>query len=380
MKKLSKKTKTIASVVALALLSLLLVVIDQTTASTDMLRTVLQLSAIYALATLSMNLLNGFTGLFSLGQAGFMAVGAYLYAILTIPVSAKPGVYYLYGVADAIANIQLSPVLAIVLAGAFAALLAAIIGAPVLRLKSDYFAIATLGFAEIVRILVASSLFNQITNGSLGLKAIPGYDQFLPGIIPPFYVPFIVAAICIVVIVLLINSSYGRAFKAIREDEIAAEAMGIGLAKTKLMAFVSSSFFAGIAGALLAMFLGAVTSTTFTVMLTYNILLIMVIGGMGSITGSILAAFLVTFAKEWWLRFLDVPMTIGTFQVPFLRTGFRMVVFSILLMVVVLFWRRGIMGQNEFSWDAIYNWGLALKNKITGKKPADPATGGTDHE
>lgn len=378
--KLSKKTKIIASVVALAILSVLLVLVDTTTTSSSMIRTVLQLSAIYALATLSMNILNGFTGLFSLGQAGFMAVGAYLYAILTIPVSAKPGVYYLYGVADAIANIQLSPIIAILLAGAFAALLAGVIGAPVLRLKSDYFAIATLGFAEIVRILVASSLFNKVTNGSLGLKAIPGFDRFLPGIIPPFYVPFIVVALCVLVIALLINSSYGRAFKAIREDEIAAESMGINLANTKLKAFIVSSFFAGIAGALLAMFLGAVTSTTFTVMLTYNILLILVIGGMGSMTGSIIAAFLVTFAKEWWLRFLDVPLVIGGFHVPLLRTGFRMVVFSILLMAVVLFWRRGIMGQNEFSWEAICGWIIKLKNKLSGKKPADQSTGGADHE
>jgi branched-chain amino acid transport system permease protein len=380
MKKLPKKTKNILSIAAIVILFIVLMLVDNTTSSTDMLRTVLQLSVIYALATLSMNILNGYTGLFSLGQAGFMAVGAYLYGILTIPVSAKPGVYYLYGVADAIANVQLSPILALILAGLFAALLAAIIGAPVLRLKSDYFAIATLGFAEIVRILVASSLFNQVTNGSLGLKAIPGYDKFLPGVIPPFYVPFIVVGLCILAIVLLINSSYGRAFKAIREDEIAAEAMGINLAHTKLQSFIASSFFAGIAGALLAMFLGAITSTTFTVMLTYNILLILVIGGMGSITGSILAAFLVTFAKEWWLRFLDSPLIIGSFQVPLLRTGFRMVVFSILLMVVVLFWRRGIMGQNEFSWDAIYNWFLKLKNKFSGKKPADPATGGAEHE
>ncbi len=104
---------------------------------------------------------------------------------------------------------------------------------------------------------------------------------------------------------MLLTSSYGRAFKAIREDEIAAEAMGIRLSTHKQMAFIISSFFTGISGALLAMYLGAITSTTFPIMLTYNILLIIVIGGMGSVTGSIIAAFLVTAAKEWWLRFLD---------------------------------------------------------------------------
>ena len=267
---------------------------------------------------------------------------------MTIPVADKPSVYYLYGVAAPLENVQLLPIVALVVAGLVAALFAAVIGAPVLRLRSDYFAIATLGFAEIVRILVASSLFNRITNGSLGLKMIPGFSSF--------YSPFIVVGICIFVVVLLINSSYGRAFKAIREDEIAAEAMGINLSKHKQISFIISSFFAGISGALLAMYLGAVTSTTFPIMLTYNILLIVVIGGIGSVTGSIISSFLVIAAKEWWLRFLDETMYIGDFQVPLLKTGFRMVVFSVILMVVVLFWRKGIMGQKEFTWEGLFSF------------------------
>lgn len=345
---MTKKSKTICTIIALFVMAGLLFSVDEFTMQSSMLRTILQLGSIYALAAVSMNLLNGFTGLFSLGQAGFMAIGAYAFAIFTIPVASKPSVYYLYGVSDSLANVELPSWLGLIIAGLIAALLAAIIGAPVLRLKSDYFAIATLGFSEIVRILVASSIFNRITNGSLGLKAIPGYSSY--------YTPFIVVFICIVIIGLLIKSSYGRAFKAIREDEIAAEAMGINLAKHKQMSFIISSFFAGIAGALLAMYLGAITSTTFPIMLTYNILLIVVIGGIGSITGSIISAFLVTAAKEWWLRFLDQTMIIAGVQIPFLRTGFRMVVFSIILMVVVLFWRKGIMGQKELSWDSIYNF------------------------
>ena len=357
---MSNKAKIICSIVAVLIMAGCLVGVDNFTSASSMLRTILQLGAIYALVAVSMNLLNGFTGLFSLGQAGFMAIGAYTFGVLTIPVAKKANVYYLYGVADFLADIELPTWLGIIIAGLFAALIAAIIGAPVLRLKSDYFAIATLGFSEIVRILLASSLFNKITNGSLGLKSIPGFKSY--------YTPFIVVGVCILIIALLIKSSYGRAFKAIREDEIAAEAMGINLSKHKQMAFIISSFFAGIGGALLAMYLGAVTATTFPIMLTYNILLIVVIGGIGSITGSIIASFLVIAAKEWWLRFLDTTLIIGGFQVPFVRTGFRMVVFSIILMVVVLFWRRGIMGQNEFSWDAIYRW---IKKLTSGKKTAD---------
>lgn len=342
---MKKSTKTILSLALAAVAVSLLVTVDMTTKSTSMLRTVLQMGSIYALVAVSMNLLNGFTGLFSLGQAGFMAVGAYTFAIITIPVSAKGGVYYLYGVNDAIRNIALPVIPALIIAGLVAALFAFLIGAPVLKLKSDYFAIATMGFSEIVRMLIASSGLVTITNGSFGLKKIPGFTSF--------YSPFIVSAVCIALIVLIINSSYGRAFKAIREDEIAAEAMGINLARTKILAFVISSFFAGIGGALLAQYLGAITSTTFPVKLTYDILLIVVIGGMGSVTGSIISSFLVIASKEWWLRFLDQEHYIGSFKVPLLKSGFRMVVFSVVLMVVVLFFRRGIMGNTEFSWDRI---------------------------
>ena len=160
--------------------------------------------------------------------------------------------------------------------------------------------------------------------------------------------PLAVAAICITVIVLLINSSYGRAFKAIREDEIAAEAMGINLFRHKQLSFCISSFFAGIGGALLAMFQSTVAAAQFKSALTYEILLIVVIGGIGSVTGSCLASFLFVSCSEWWLRFLDSEIILENgFKVPFLRNGFRLVVFSVIIMIVVLFFRRGIMGDKE---------------------------------
>ena len=162
-----------------------------------------------------------------------------------------------------------------------------------------------------------------------------------------------IVGICIAVVVLLINSTYGRAFKAIRDDEIAAEAMGINLAHHKRMAFIISSFFAGISGALLAMYQTTVQANTFKSAMTYEILLIVVIGGIGSISGSCIGSFLFIACSEWWLRFLDnettIETTIGAFKVPLLRTGFRMVVFSVVIMIVVLFFRRGIMGDREIS-------------------------------
>jgi branched-chain amino acid transport system permease protein len=153
---------------------------------------------------------------------------------------------------------------------------------------------------------------------------------------------------------LLINSSYGRAYKAMRDDEIAAEAMGINLFKTKLQAFVISSFFAGIGGGLLAMYQLTVKASTFTAALSDELLLIAVIGGIGSITGSVLASFLYIAANEWWLRFLDQETFIGAFKIPLLRSGFRKVVFSVIIMLIVLFYRRGLMGTREFSITGIY--------------------------
>ncbi len=319
---------------------------------------ILERSAIYAVVAVSMNLLTGFTGLFSLGQAGFMAIGAYVVAILTIPVDKRAGVYYVSGISPSIANLECPFWLALIIAGLIAAAIAALIGIPVLRLKSDYLAIATLGFSEIIRAVIAAPQLDKITNGSYGLKSIPGF--------PNLYVAFGLCALCIFLMLLLINSSYGRAFKALREDEIAAQAMGLNLFRYKELSFVISSFFTGVGGGLLAMFMRSIDSKTFSISLTYDILLIVVLGGIGSVTGSVLGSFLVTAGREW-LRFFDNPLVIGGVQIPLFRSGFRMVVFSILLMVVVLFYRRGIMGSNEFSWDGLGRLIKGIPRKLSGK-------------
>ncbi|NLC32336.1 MAG: branched-chain amino acid ABC transporter permease [Clostridiales bacterium] len=304
-----------------------------------MLMTVLKKGVIYALIAVSMNLLNGFTGLFSLGQAGFMLIGAYTYAIFTIPPASRAQVYQYYD--GGLIQFAMPAVPAIVLAGIAAAFFAFLIGLPVLRLKSDYLAIATLGFAEIIRAIFQYDGLGPITNGSNLLRRFTTFNTAL--------FPFIVAGVSIMLIALVINSTYGRSFKAIRDDEVAAEAMGINLFRHKQMSFVISSFFAGVGGALLAMYQTTVQASAFKASMTYEILLIVVIGGMGSITGSVMTSFLFVAASEWWLRFLDNDLIIGGFQVPLLRSGFRMVVFSIVIMIMVLFYRRGIMGDKEFT-------------------------------
>ena len=327
--------------------------------------TALKKGAVYALVAVSMNLLNGFTGLFSLGQAGFMLLGAYTYAILTIPAAQKEAVYYIYNgsaigfslpelLGGGPVGLVLGVFLALVLGGCVAAAVAWLIGLPVLRLKSDYLAIATLGFGEIIRAIFQWDKLGPVTNGANALKNFPTFTSFNiqnaggeTVLRLSTFVAFLLAGICVAVIVLLIDSTYGRAFKAIRDDEVAAEAMGINLSRHKRLAFVISSFFAGVGGGMFAMFANQAQAKTFTTAMTYEILLIVVIGGIGSISGSCIASFLYVAASEWWLRFLDSEMYIGTFKVPLLRNGFRMVVFSVVIMIVVLFFRRGIMGDKE---------------------------------
>ncbi|MDD3824039.1 MAG: branched-chain amino acid ABC transporter permease [Sphaerochaetaceae bacterium] len=359
------RRNTILTIISAALLVGLLYWLHFNRTGNGMLISILQKSAILALVAVSMNLLNGFTGLFSLGQAGFMSIGAYVTAILLIPVSSLEGVYYMSGVHPSIRVFKvflgslppwfqsLYPFFALILGASIAAIIAAIVGVAVLRLKSDYLAIATLGLSEIIRAIFSSPQLDGVTNGSYGLNKIPGFPKMFGGLVPSLVTPFVISAICIMLIVMLIRSSYGRAFLAIREDEIAAEAMGISLFKHKSVSFIISSFFSALAGGLLAMYMRSIEAKTFSIALTYDILLIVVIGGIGSVTGSVLASFLVTASKEWWLRFFDQPLDLFGWQVPLFKTGFRMVIFSILLMVVVLIYRRGLMGTNEFSWDRI---------------------------
>lgn len=381
---LAKRQGMWLTIIALAVVYILLFALDnfiKPSKFTLMLIPVLRKGAIYSLLCVSMNLLNGFTGLFSLGQAGFMLIGAYAYSIFSIPAAQHASVYQYFNggaiqfsIPEALGNVLgvnagsfLGAIICIIIAGIAAAIFAALIGIPVLRLKSDYLAIATLGFAEIIRAFFQWDSLGEITNGSNLLRKYTAFSDmniqlgtsvFKLGTIFPFFI----AMISIAMIVLLINSSYGRAFKAIRDDEVAAEAMGVNLFKHKMLSFVISSFFAGVGGALLAMFQTTVQASAFMSSMTYEILLIVVIGGIGSVSGSCIAAFLYIACSEWWLRFLDSG-AIGSIQVSFFRDGFRKVVFSVVIMIIVLFFSKGIMGNKELSF-------AGLIRKIQAKKAA----------
>ena len=369
---MNKSKRSLIMAALLVIMFTLVIVLEQIIKPTDaaaMLLTVLKKSSVYALVAVSMNLLNGFTGLFSLGQAGFMLLGAYTYAIFTIPLADRAFVYQYY---DCVVNFSFPEALgsvlggfgaligvfiAIILAGLVAAGMAWLIGFPVLRLKSDYLAIATLGFAEIIRAVFQWGKLGPVTNAANPLKNYVRLNVFqlrFGGVTLSLttFMALLISAACIGVIVMLVNSSYGRAFKAIREDEIAAEAMGINLYRHKQLAFCISSFFAGAGGALLAMFANTVQANNFKAAMTYEILLIVVLGGIGSISGSCISALLFIFSSEWWLRGLDSGKFLGISAPLVFRNGFRLVTFSLVIMVVVLFFRKGIMGDKELPWAA----------------------------
>ena len=314
---------------------------------------ILNLCAIYTILGLSLNLINGFTGLFSLGHAGFIAIGAYTTALLTMSEKVKTQNFFMEPLMAPFNQLSVPFIVALIVAGLLSALIAVLIGAPALRLKGDYLAIATLGFAEIIRVVLNNA--QSITNGALGLRGIPHKTNL--------YWSFGIAIITIMVIASLINSSYGRALKSIREDEIAAESMGISLFKHKTIGFAVGAFFAGVGGGLLGNLMGTIDPNMFKFSLTFNILLIIVIGGMGSVTGTVISAFVVTILGEA-LRFLDMEkkFDLGIFSFSGIP-GLRMVIFSILLMIIVLFFRHGIMGSKEFSWKSIF--------KYSSKKPLE---------
>ena len=252
-----------------------------------------------------LNLVTGFTGQFSLGHAGFMAIGAYACAIFTL----RDG-----SIGSFIIGVLVGAVLA--------AICGILIGIPTLRLKGDYLAIATLGFAEIIRIF-AQNL--EITGGAAGLSCIPKMTNW------PMLWAF--TLVTLILIIAFIKSSHGRACIAIREDEIAAESMGINTTKYKVMAFAIGAFFAGVGGALYASTFYILKPTTFGFMKSIDILMVVVLGGMGSMTGTVIAAAVLAL----------ITMLLQSFS------ELRMVLYAIMLIGIMLFRPQGLMGDRELS-------------------------------
>lgn len=262
----------------------------------------------------SLNLITGFTGQFSLGHAGFMSIGAYTCAIITMRVSTTAG--FLLGV----------------MAGAvLAALVGFLVGLPTLRLRGDYLAIATLGMSEIIRVIFTNL---KITNGAAGLNGIPQFVNWLW--------LFVFTAGAIIIISNFIRSSHGRACISIREDEIASEAMGINTTKYKVIAFTIGASFAGIAGAIYASYFYFIKPELFGFAKSVDALVIVVLGGLGSITGSVLSAVVLALISTFLQSFAEL----------------RMVLYSLMLIIIMLFRPQGLMGSKEIS--------LSIFDKLSG--------------
>lgn len=296
---------------------------------------------INAILALSLNLIYGFTGLFSLGHAGFIAIGAYVSALCILSPEQKEMMWILEPIIWPFSDL-FTPFWVSVLAGGFVAtIFAFIIAVPVLRLGDDYLGIATLGFAEIIRVIIVNA--TSVTNGSLGIKGIPGHASLLSC--------YVWMLFTLIVLWRLLFSNYGNVLRCIRDNEIAARVMGINVFRYKVLSFCIGAFFAGVGGALLGTHLSTIDPKMFNFLLTFNVLMFVVAGGLGSLSGSLLGATVITILLEW-LRAIEEPMDLGFVEIPGIP-GMRMVVFSLVLLAIILYRREGIMGTREITWKTI---------------------------
>jgi branched-chain amino acid transport system permease protein len=285
----------------------------------------------------SLNIINGHAGQFSLGHAGFMAIGAYLSAFVTY-FYASP---YLEKLPEGPNRLVLQNVFflgAVLFGGLCAAIAGYLVGLPSLRLRGDYLAIVTLGFGEIIRVIFLNV---EKLGGARGLSGVPAWSNFI-------WVYFF-AWMTVLVSMRLIKSSIGRAFLAVREDEIAAEAMGVDTTRYKVQAFVIGSFFAGVAGGLYGHYLAYLNPAMFTFMKSFEVITMVVLGGLGSISGSIVAAIILTFLPEG-LRMAK--------EFLHMNSDPRMVIYSILLIVLMLTRPQGLFGRREL-------WEILARRKDT---------------
>ena len=332
MKKLKTPYAYIINTVALAAILVLGNMLFAGGALNRATKSVILQCGVYSIMAVSLNICTGYLGQLPLGHAGFMAVGAYAGALFWKAVPGLPT--------------PVAIVCGILIAGLAAALFGVIIGVPALRLKGDYLAIITLGFGEIIRIAIIN--LPDITGGTPGLLNVPKYTNFT--------VTFLCLVVCCFVVHNLMHSRHGRAILAIRDNEIAADCCGINLTAYKVFAFALSAFFAGVAGAVYAGLQGSLFPKSFDFMASINVLVMVVLGGMGSMTGSIIAATVLT----------ALPLIMQSFN------SFRMVVYSLLLIMVMIFKPSGLLGHKDFSMTKTIEYFMNFKAIRARKKEVAP--------
>lgn len=297
---------------------------------------ILALLGINIIMTVSLNFAAGFGGMFSLGNPAFMALGGYAAAVLTYPVTMK--VMRIPGWPDWLLQLQMPFLPALIFGGLVASLAAVLVGWPVLRLRGHYLAVATLGLTVIVQVALINLV--DFTRGALGLSGIPGLTNlwWIYGFL----------AITVYVVYRLVNSRYGRALRAVRDDYIAAQMSGVNVARTRLIGFTISAFFAGVAGGLLGHLLRILTPAQFSFSAVFLGVAMMILGGMGSITGAIVGAGIMTILPQFIIPFERGGMVLGV-EVPALN-GLTQVVTALVLIGVMLVKPEGLTGAKEFSW------------------------------
>lgn len=302
---------------------------------------VLIIVAINAVLVVALNLSNGFTGVFSLGHVGFMAMGAYISSILTLPVAMKATNLNL---PHWLAGVQLGFLPATLIAAVITVIVAVIIGWPLMRLSGHYVTVATLGFLVIVRVVLINA--DSYTRGARTFSGVPPYTNLWWAV--GWLVLTIYAANR------LIRSPYGRAMIAVREDPLGAQSVGVSILGSRQWAFGTSAFFTAIGGALYAHFLSSFSPAAFYFSMTFNLIIMLVVGGMGSITGSVLGAAGITLISEFFRNLERGGVVLGV-RIPPLY-GMSQIVMAVLFMIIIVYRPIGIMGQKELSWSDVSRW------------------------
>ena len=340
----------------LSLLGGLLVVLALVGALGDpYLERVVILLGINIILVVSLNLSNGFTGVFSLGHVGFMAIGAYTSSILSLTVATKA--QNLPDLPPWLAQLQVGFLPAVLAGGLLAASIALLIGIPLMRLSGHYVAVATLGFLVIVHIVLIN--WTEFTRGARTFSGVVSHTTL-----------WWVAAWLVVTIYVvwrIVRSPYGRAMVAVRENEIAAQAIGVNVLRSRILAFVVSAFLTAVGGALWAHHITSFSPAAFYFAQTFNLIIMLVIGGMGSITGSVLGTLLVTLLSEV-LRNAELGVHLGPIELPPLY-GLSQILLAVVFVLVILFRRKGLMGDRELDLARLVAW-------LGRKQPPPLAKGG----
>jgi branched-chain amino acid transport system permease protein len=339
--------RTIKPVILLPVLSLLVIgtvaALIKLGILNDYVAQILSFAGINVIIALGLNLISGFTGQLALGHAGFMAIGAYAAAI-------------------SVMQFHMPILIGILIGGLVTSLFGLVIGFPTLRLRGDYLAIVTLAFGEIIRVILIN--LDSLTGGAAGLKGVPYFisaetikeNPDAISWVPVLNFVWITLTVVLVLALVhnLLHSSYGRAIISVREDEVASGSMGISIFRYKMIAFILSAFIAGVGGGLYAFLFNYLNPTDFNFLRSVDFLIIVVFGGMGSLTGTVVAGYLLTYLQEA-LRFLQ---------------DYRLVIYPLLLIMMMIFRPGGIMGTREMSIARLFRF-KSMKKALQRETAAD---------